>query len=129
MSMWTHVAIVIRFDGSQPQGDEELTIGQHLKPDLGKKFILDRDDDLTYEDFIAAENACTVPKGSEGSLYTNLWVNPDPSHMAAYTATIWGDLRDYDDVDEIIAYLNRITEGKWVRQGVATIEVEKNSKP
>lgn len=65
-----------------------------------------------------------VPEGSEGALDYYTWINPEKSNAAAYTSMIWGDLRDYDSVDEVLAYLNRVTSGKIVRQGVAEIEVE-----
>lgn len=86
------------------------------KPDLGRSVHFDS----PSEDW----DKCTVPCGSEGSLTTHLWTNPHKSHIAAYTASIFGDLRDYENTQEIIAYLERITEGQKVRNGVATIEVE-----
>lgn len=110
MSTWTHVAATIRFDALRLPGMP------NQKPDLGKS--------CDFESESADWDACTVPCGSEGSLQTQLWENPHPTHMAAYTAMIWGDLRDYADVEEVIGYLDRITEGRMVRQGVAEIEVE-----
>lgn len=95
MSIWTHVAAVIRFDSNSMRMPE-------FKPDLN----------------------CGVPCGSEGGLTTTLWTNPNTSSRAAYVANIFGDLRNYDDVDQIIEYLNRITNGKMVRSGIATIQVE-----
>lgn len=109
MSIWTHVAATIRFDAIR-------AFGNNHKPDLGSTVEYDSPE----EDW----DACNVPKGSEGSLQTHLWINPQTSNLAAYTATIWGDLRDYEDVEEVIAYLDRITEGQMVRNGIATIEVE-----
>jgi hypothetical protein len=64
-----------------------------------------------------------VPTGSEGPLETYLMSNPNSS-TTAYIAVICGDLRDYDDVDAIVAYLARLITGRIVRQGVAEIEVE-----
>lgn len=107
MSQWTHVAAMIRFDGLQ---------GLSKPPDLGNIALYD-DDEATWDE-------CDVPKGSEGSLQHDLLINPDQSCMAAYVGTIWGDLRDYEDVQEITDYLNRITKGHSIRQGVAHIAVE-----
>jgi hypothetical protein len=87
-----------------------------MKPDLGRT--------VSYESPTEDWDKCTVPCGSEGSLDTHLWTNPSTSAMAAYTASIFGDLRDYENVGEIIDYLDKITKGKMVRNGVATIEVE-----
>lgn len=109
MSQWTHVSVIIRFDALRPIDVDVMTL-----KDLGKTVRYDDDD---YDD-------CTVPCGSEGSLHTSLWVNPESCSVPAYTATIWGDLRDYDDIQEIVAYLMRICEGREVRSGVAEINVE-----
>jgi hypothetical protein len=40
---------------------------------------------------------CNVPMGSEGSIHVEIWRNPNESHLAAYTITIFGDLRDHGD--------------------------------
>lgn len=109
MSIWTHVAATIRFDDIR-------AFGGGMAPDLGNTVVYDSQ----KEDW----DKCNVPCGSEGSLQYHLWINPDASNLAAYTATIFGDLRDYQNVGEILDYLDRITQGKMVRNGVATIEVE-----
>ena len=52
--------------------------------------------------------------------------------MAAYTVSIFGDLRDHDDVDEIIYWFEEkckaLKEDKnvpfWIRQAVITVENE-----
>lgn len=111
MSIWTHVAVTIRFDALRISDHFSMTVD-----DLGQTCTFDSDRD--------AWDQCNVPCGSEGSLQTHLWVNPQMNCMAAYTAAIHGDLRDYQDVEEIKAYLNRICKGRLVRQGVANIEVE-----
>lgn len=85
-------------------------------PDLGKT--------CTYDSPSADWEACTVPRGSEGSLQVHLWTNPERMHAAAFTATIWGDLRSYESVDEVVEYLDRITQGRMVRQGIAEISIE-----
>lgn len=111
MSIWTHVAATIRFDS--------LRIFKEDKPDLGNV--------VHYESPQEDWDKCDVPCGSEGSLTHTLWVNPNKSYVSAYTATIFGDLRDYENVDEIIAYLKRVTDGKMIRNGIATIETEGQS--
>lgn len=107
MSTWTHIAGVIRFDG---------LAGISKDPVLGNT--------VKYEDKEDAWDKCDVPMGSEGSLEYTIRRNPDPSCMALNVVTIFGDLRDYDDTDEVIAYFNRIVEGQMVRNGVFTVEVE-----
>ena len=107
MSVWTHVAATIRFDDIQ---------GMQGEPQLG---IIAK-----YGDPQDIWDKCDIPCGSEGSLEYTIWVNPDKSCIAAYTAMIWGDLRDYDNADEVIEYLNRICKGRMIRQGIAEIQVE-----
>jgi hypothetical protein len=108
MSQWTHVAGVIRFDGI-------VSLGMPA-PDLGKT--------VSYDDPEHKWSDCNVPKGSEGSLEHSLHTSSSESSLARWVATIWGDLRSYDDADEIIAYFKRITEGRMVRGGNFTINVD-----
>lgn len=108
MSQWTHMAATIRFDA--------LRMAGMPAPNLGNT--------CTYESDQNAWDLCNVPCGSEGSLQYHVWENPSPNDLAAYTAMIWGDLRDYGDVEEITEYLNQVTDGHMIRQGVAEIEVE-----
>lgn len=108
MSQWTHINASIRFDGIK---------GMTLDPDLGKT--------VSYDDPVGAWNACDVPRGSEGSLQNTLTEIGDGA--VRFVATVWGDLRDYEDVAEIEAYLDRIVEGQGIRSGVAEIEVEYKS--
>ena len=107
MSQWTHVNSSIRFDSLRILQD---------KPDLGFA--------VSFEDDEPAWEKCNIPCGSEGSLVIDLWENPSESCAAAYTANIFGDLRNYDDAEEIIAYFNRIIEGRNVRAGFFSIDIE-----
>lgn len=93
MSIWTHVAGIIRVDA-----------------------ILNLTEKPIY--------SYNVPCGSEGSLDVSLWENPHSSDLAKYTISIFGDLRDYDDEEEIIDYFTRITKGQMIRQACFTLEVE-----
>lgn len=113
MSQWTHVAIIIRFDGLAML---ESDPNNKITPNLGNTCDFDSDDE--------SWDKCDVPKGSEGSLQHTLWTNPHKSHMARYVATIWGDLRDYDSTQEIIDYVIRVTSGKTIRNLAGTIDVE-----
>lgn len=109
MSQWTHVCAIIRFDAIPILGCGVMQLS-----DLGKTASWDEGN----------FDSCTVPCGSEGSLQTSLWENPNRNHMMAYTASIWGDLRDYDDVQEIKEYFERICKDRVVRSGVVGINVE-----
>lgn len=65
-----------------------------------------------------------VPSGSEGPMQLVIVKNPHDSSMASHTAMFWGDLRDYDNRDEIADYFNSITENQMIRSGLLEIEVE-----
>lgn len=109
MSTWTHVSATVRYDAIRRAGIGGL-------PDLGKTF--------TYEDSQEKWEACTVPRGSEGSLQYLVWDNPSKNDLSAFTVVWWGDLRDYDDEVEIVKYFNRVTKKQMVRSGILLIEVE-----
>jgi len=108
MSQWTHVAGIVRFDGLFNMGMPE--------PDLGFTCRFDSKE--------VDWDKCNVPCGSEGSLDCKMWKNPDNGDLAARTAYIFGDLRDYDNADEIIEYFNRIVEGQIIRDACYVINVE-----
>lgn len=96
MSNWTHVAAVIRID--------DFRFGDFTEPDWDKIFGKELLYDELYEKWEEADKYPEryLPMGSEGSLHKNVWVNHDKSSATAYTVSIFGDLRDYDDLDEII---------------------------
>lgn len=110
MSQWTHVAACIRFDALRLPGMPDFS------PKLGNT--------CSFSDDQVKWDLCDIPCGSEGSLQYHVWENPDAHAIAAYTVMIWGDLRDYENVDEIVSYLGRVTRDKIIRQGVVTINVE-----
>lgn len=117
MSIWTHVAAIIRIDtikgivGMGPQSKEEL------EKVLGPVAMFDGSD----KDW----NSCTLPRGSEGSLQYAIWENEDESCVAAFTVSVFGDLRDYDETESIEKWFNEFC-GKFpvVRQAICVVEVE-----
>ncbi len=115
MSQWTHVAAIIRYDGLRLPGvDDEC----HPAGFLGQQYH-------PYEEHAGEHDIKPeLPCGSEGSLRWEVHVNPSEGAMAAYVAYIYGDLRDYNSFEEIEAYFSRISVGKFIRQGSATVEVE-----
>lgn len=115
MSQWTHVAGIIRFDALRILG-MPAQVNQNPSEFMGNTF--------EYEDDAETWNACTVPRGSEGSLQYVVWVNPHPTALSAYTVTVFGDLRDYDDEAEIISYFRGVVEGRLVRQATFEVAVE-----
>jgi hypothetical protein len=113
MSQWTHINGTIRIDHFRD-----------LEPELDFNKVIGRT--CAFADPEKIWNACTVPCGSEGSLQYIAWVNPEKNSMAAYTVTIFGDLRDYDNVPEIVAWFDKITTGKdlMIRSAILEISVE-----
>jgi len=105
MSQWTHVNAAIRFDGLP---------GISKQPNLGTT--------VDYKDAQEIWEACDVPCGSEGSLKFKVTVVGEG--LVWVNAHIWGDLRDYDNEQEIILYLERICKGQHVRSGIAEIGIE-----
>lgn len=114
MSVWTHVLGTIRFDNWFAF---DLTA---YEPDVGIP--------CTFEDDIEQWDKCNIPCGSEGSLTISKWEAPNETSVARYTITIFGNLRDYDNEQEIIDYFNRITKDQDIRQACFTFEVEGNNK-
>lgn len=119
MSVWTHVAGVVRFD------DFRIFNDGHVDWDVifGKE--------LRYTDYDAwddydNDHSKYMPAGSEGSLQKTVWENPDRNCAAAYTVTVFGDLRDYDDPDAIIQWFKKVLDesGMSVRNAVITTESE-----
>ena len=107
MSIWTHVLGSIRFDGIP---------GLTPEPDCGIP--------CTFEDDEKQWDKCNIPCGSEGSLIISIWDNSFESSLASNTISIFGDLRSFDDEQQIIDYFERITKGRMIRQAFYTFYVE-----
>jgi len=120
MSNWTHVAGIIRVDG--------FRVGADTEPDwdgiIGKELRYEDD----FEKWKEAEDHPErfMPLGSEGSLTKSIWANLNKSCIAAYTVSIFGDLRDHDDPDEIIAWFKDKCDKMFVRQATITVKNEWN---
>lgn len=97
MSVWTHVLGSIRIDAL-----EGITPPFYL-----------------YE--------VAIPQGSEGPLKLSLWQSGRASQMARYSLTVFGDLRDYDDEEEIIQYFYDLIKDKLIRSAFFTFNVEGRS--
>lgn len=121
MSNWTHVAGVIRvdyikWDDDTPELDFDKLIGKECHD---------------YDVFVDADKhpELYLPMGSEGSLQKSVWINPNDSHIARYTVSIFGDLRDHFSCDEIIEWFknkcklldNYDEAGSYIRQATITV--------
>ena len=124
MSVWTHVAGIIRVDSLRlPEDyDHKKELEELLATDefLGKQFgFYDNWDD--YD-----EKTNPIPCGSEGtvrySVIENISGDGSKSSLAAFQIVIWGDLRDYDDKQAVIDWFRNACEKLFVRQAVITVE-------
>lgn len=112
MSVWTHVAGVIRADAFRFEDDP--------KPDwnelIGHPYLWGsmREDG----DYLMSHPEQWMPSGSEGSLQYSVWENPNMSHITAYVISVFGDLRDYDDTDAIVEWFKKVCSRLWVRNAV-----------
>lgn len=114
MSIWTHVAAIIRIDavkgvwGPQSKDDIKRVLGPIARFNGPE------------EDW----DACTLPIGSEGSLEYDIWENEDPCFMAAFTVSVFGDLRNYEETESIEEWFNSLCSKFMVRQAVCLAETE-----
>lgn len=120
MSKWTHVAGIIRIDSfrfDEKTTEEEVS---RIKESLGKI--------LTYKDLynckIGDNLETNVPMGSEGTLEYTIHINPEISCVSSYTVSIFGDLRDYAESEEIIQWFDCMCSKFLIRQAVIQIDVE-----
>ena len=119
MSQWTHVNAIFRLDSFGRIDDEKII------SIFGKEVDYEHIDEVEYdEDWEVKDKEKYLPIGSEGSLKMSIWHNPNTSHMASTTVSVFGDLRDYDSFDEIEEWFNRCCDKVFLRQAVCQVEVE-----
>ena len=118
MSTWTHVAGVVRADA--------IRIGTIAEPNwddvFGKECLWEADLEVWKDADEHPEKY--MPCGSEGTLQKVVWTNPKETCIPAYTVGIFGDLRDWYDVDAIIGWFKKIVTNDdllWVRNAVITV--------
>lgn len=102
MSNWTHVAGIIRVNDMYC-----------LSGGISPQNIIGND----------------IPYGSEGRLNVEIWENPDKSCVAAYTISVFGDLRDHDSADDIIDWFKKLCN-KFIsiRDAIIIARNEQNGK-
>ncbi len=120
MSNWTHVAAVFRVDylgfiSEKPDMDKIF----------GKECLFDAPRSIRDDAFDNPDDY--LPMGSEGTLQKSVWENPDKSCIAAYTVSVFGDLRDHESVDDIGEWFKRIcSKDVMLKQAVCTASNELN---
>lgn len=120
MSNWTHVAAIFRIDSWRTHDGEK-----NFEKIFGRELNAFDERDVWLEADKHPERF--LPIGSEGSLEMSVWTNPDPCCMAAYTVSIFGDLRDHDSTEEIINWFEEKCKelGGSIRQAVITVDNER----
>lgn len=129
MSLWTHVAAVFQYDTIS----HKYVHHDSYKPDwdlvFGKQTVVPVDYESIDAWFESVDDAYNnpdkyMPFDSEGSLQRSVWENPKQSSSAHYTITIFGDLRDYTDTEEIKKWFERSCHRGWLRQGTCHVFTE-----
>lgn len=119
MSNWSHVSAIVRVDNI-----EHLNGKINFSNIFGKECLWDSDS-ITWDDFNNNPDKY-LPMGSEGSLHLSVWENPDKHCCDVYTISIFGDLRDHDNPQEIINWFRSKLINLWIRQAVITVDNEWN---
>ena len=114
MSVWAHVAGVVRID--------DLRIDNSNPPDFDEIFGAEFDYEEMYD--IHYYSGKIMPCGSEGTLHKSVYINPDCSEASAYTVSIFGDLRDFYSSKEIIDWFTDCLKDLLVRQASILVEIE-----
>lgn len=112
MSIWTHVAGLIRIDCLPPPiGPVDEIVDQALRDAFGNTFV--------YQDPKDAWDACNVPCGSEGSVQYSIGRTRHEKSMSMSwgVVAVYGDLRDYEDLDAIYQWIWDSTK-KLFPQGI-----------
>ncbi len=113
MSVWTHINGQIRLDNWNREPKQ---------PDLGKMAIFTVN--TQSEEARQMLSECEVPHGSEGSLRWKFHQDPPSNSVSWGYISIDGDLRDYDNVNEILEWIKTSTAELNIRQGILQVEIE-----
>ena len=121
MSDWTHVAAIFRVDGIRG-----ITPDPDFDEVFGKECLFESPVEV-WDDATEHPEAY-LPLGSEGTLEKSVWVNPDRNCVAAYTVSVFGDLRDFSSIDEIMEWFEGCCGKCRIRQAAITVENEWNGE-
>jgi hypothetical protein len=117
MSQWTHVMATMRFC-YMPK--EKIVLGEPEFWDVYDKGYTQLVEQVReYRGERGGGKDCiNIPTGSETSLMYNVWHSYEHTNIS-----VWGDLRDYDDEEEILTYFTKICNGQYP-DGILEIHVE-----
>jgi hypothetical protein len=128
MSKWTHVAGIVRYD-AMPEGDKEgvaiaVMNGNPLVLHTVKVLMRPDESELAFANPYDLLSKSKIPTGFEGPIKYAIVENSDKQNLDRYAVTIWGDLRNYDNVEEIFDWFADITLDYVVRSATLLVEVE-----
>lgn len=116
MSAWTHVAGIIRIDDFRFDKNDILDFDDIF----GKECLWKSPMEVWDEQEEHPERF--LPMGSEGSLQKSIWINPEINHIASYTVSIFGDLRDHYNAEGIIEWFKEKCKLVSVRNAVISVD-------
>jgi hypothetical protein len=111
---------MIRFDTLQTDSDEMLI--HQVQKRMGRM--------CDFKDTENVWEACNIPKGSEGSIQYTVILTNESNHLARIAVAIWGDLRDFKDVDAVEAWVKKVgvngieRDMLCVRSGIIYVQPE-----
>lgn len=144
MSVWGHIAGMIRVDGMDLSLADETYVPPKNPPvDIG---VMTPDYDYSATDKMSEEEQeayyaersrqwkaaedSGIPMGSEGSITWEWLAHKRGDHQYDGRYVISGDLRDYEDAQPVFDWVQKIVEkieltpGMWVRQVAIQVEIE-----
>jgi hypothetical protein len=120
MSIWTHVTGNIRISGNR----------KLINSLLGEIIVYDKE---TYDkdEWARLFEESIIPKGSEGSIQYFIFNNingkineiPNDKYYDNVNIALWGDLRNFDETDEIEQWFNNIIYHKDIMTRDAVIKI------
>lgn len=99
MSKWTHVSGVIRIDDFSFISRRKRNTSKTVEKIIGPMCLFEK-----------WNNDSKLPTGSEGSVEYKVIQDKDESSLARFTVVFYGDLRDYDDLQEIKEWFIKLRE-------------------
>ncbi len=115
MSIWTHVTGVIRLETGLKLDDNDIE-------NLIRKRILYRAPQELKDEYKEHPERF-MPKGSTGSLNFHVYNHENKYELTSCIISIFGDLEDYSDTDEIIEWFKSCVRSSiyTVRQACITV--------
>ena len=124
MSVWTRVCGVIRIDTFEHDLNFEDIFGRESNYTLDQWINEPEKVNTAFKDYEEHPDRY-LPMGSEGSLHMSVWENPDRGDANCYTVSIFGDLRDWDDPEIIMAWFqSKLIDLKELGVGIPNAMIE-----